>query len=470
MQNKKKHIRSPRLRKLLKLHTVITAISLGVYFLAAFFDPGFLSYDLRQKYHALADDTIAITATVLGPPEQPVVTATAECNVNTGVLSVLVDWADDTNTSTYDIDRDSLPLVTGLLASAYSDTNVVVGTTYEYAVTANGPMGPGFAASSPVTVTMPAECVITATAPSVNIMSFGGRGVGSYDGTPSVSDRRPVFSGTTNMPDAIIQVAIGPVNSLIASFVANANGYWEWKPPFGLSTGTQTFTVTAIDPDDATRQTSASLKFGIKKRDDDANDSKQEAALPTGSGTIQPGQRSPVDFSLAVENPDKKVWQGEPVDLFLLIESISLQYNNANIPIRFSIVDAKGDAVISVMHEELLRKGREIRRVLETPSYIAAGTYSLRAEILFDQVNVSRADTFLVTELPLISIGGGAFITYAEIIRNLGWITLTLLVLLLLWLFLFVREYGMSLHAVRHITEQQLKKAGFLTKRKGVAR
>ena len=66
--------------------------------------------------------------------------------------------------------------------------------------------------------------------------------------------------------------------------------------------------------------------------------------------------------------------------------------------------------------------------------------------------------------------GGGTIITYAEIVRNLGWISLLLSVLLLLWLFLFIREYELYLHALRRITEQQLEKAGFFSKRKGVVR
>ncbi len=464
----KKRIRKVRLRKLFRVHAALTAVSLGAYFLVALSDPGFLSYDLRQKYHALADDTIAVTATVLGPPAQPVVTAVAACDDDTDALNITLGWADDANAYTYDIDRDSLPLVTGLTVSGYIDFNVSVSTTYQYVVTANGPMSPGSVESLSVSVTTPAWCPVTAATPSVNITSFGGRGVDSYDGTSYVSDRRPVFTGTTNMPNAIIQIIVGAPSTFIAQFTANSNGYWSWKPPSGLSSGVYLFTVTAIDPGDTTRQASASLKFGIKKKDDDAR-SAQEFSAPI-DGMTQPGQPSPVDFSLSVENRDKSVWQGEVLNLSLLVKTLSAQYDAANIPLRFSIVDADGNAVASLTTDELLHTEREIRKQLSVPSYVVAGTYSVRAEMLFDGLNVSRSNTFLVTEVPLISLGGGVFITYADIIRNLGWITLTLCVLLLLGLFIFMREYGVYLSALRHITEQQLKKAGFLTKRKGVMR
>ncbi len=470
MQKKKKPIQSVWLKKLLRVHMVATVLSLSAYFLVAFFDPGFLSYDLRQKYHALADDTIVTTATVLGPPEQPVVTGAPVCNSTTGILSVTLDWADDANTYTYDIDRDSLPLVTGLTVSGYTDLNVALGTTYEYIVTANGPMGPGFAASLPVTVVTPSECAITAVAPTVNIVSFGGRGVDSYDGMPSVRDRRPVFSGTTTMPSATIQVVIGTTDSFIASFVANINGYWEWKPPVSLASGTQTFTVTAIDSNDATRQATASLEFGIKKKDDTGGGGTEKTVTSTSNGTAQPSQESPIAFSLVIEEKGDKVLPGQVLYLSLFVKYLSEKYHNVKIPIRFSIVDDKGNILVSLTHEELIRREKAIRKQLDIPSYAVAGTYLLQSEFLFDRLNVSQTKEFTILERPLVRLGGGLTITYPEIVRNLGWITLLMLLSLLLWLLLFIKEYWMYLHALRHITEEQLRKAGFFRKRKGVVR
>lgn len=469
MRSKKKLFRNIWLRKLLKIHSALTILFLGAYLVLAFLDPGLLSYDLRQKYQALADEAITVAATVLGPPAKPIVSATAQCDSNTGTLSVALDWADDTNTSTYDVDRDSLPLITGLVTSGYTDLNVAVGTTYEYEVTAYGPMGPGFATSDPVLVTTPTECVITVADPTVNIISFGGKAVAGYDEVPRVHNRRPIFSGTTNMASATMQVVVGPTDSLIATFPANANGYWEWKPPVGLSSGTQVFTVTAIDPNNVTRQASASLTFRIKQKDDEKEDANtMNKATPPSRGVIeQPQQPSPIDFSLSIEKQDKTVWRGEPLHLLFFTKYLTKQYDNTNIPLRFSIINEEGNVVVSFTDEELLHRERQIRKQLNIPSYVVAGKYGVQVEFLFDHVNVSQVEHFLLLESPLIQLGGGLVVTYPEVIRYLGWVTLTLLVLLLLWLLLFMREYGMYLQAARHITERHLRKAGFLTKRKG---
>jgi hypothetical protein len=387
MQKIKKRIRNFRLRKFLRIHSIATSIFLGVYFLTAFFDPGLLSYDLRQKYSALADDLITITATVLDSPSQPVVTGTAQCNSNTGVLSIILNWADDVNTYTYDIDRDSLPLVTGLIVSEYTDLNVAVGTTYEYVVTGNGPMSPGFVASLPFSVTTPSECVIMAVAPTVNIVSFTGRGVSSYDGMPSVRDRRPAFAGTTNIPNAIIQVFIGDTNNFSAEVLANANGYWEWKPPSGLTSGRHTFTVTAIDSNDTTRRASASLKFNIKRKDDDAGGSNKQITLPPNDKT-KPSEKPlpiPIDFSLSVVNSDG-IFQGQDLESVLKIKDIMKQYNGLSIPIRYSFIDKTGNTVLSITRETFLKNGAEIREYFSIPLYMVTGEYSLRAEMLLAEL------------------------------------------------------------------------------------
>lgn len=443
---------------------LVTGLALSVYFLVAFFDPGFLSYDLRQKYHALADEVIVVTATVLDAPVKPVVTITAQCVTDT--LSLELDWADDTNTYTYDIDRDGLPLVTGISSSEYSDTAVALSTSYEYIVTAQGPMGPGFAVSDPVSMTTLSVCETVIT-PTVTITSFDSRSVDSFGGTPRISDRRPTFSGTTNIANAIIQVVVGPPSSFLSEFTANSNGYFSWQPPLNFSFGKQVFTVTAIDPNDASRKASASLQFEIKKKNDSSSDSSKKASQktivpPVGESAVQ----APVDFSLSVGNSEKKIFQGEALNVFFFIKNLAPKYHNTYIPVRHSIIDSKGNIIVTLTTEEFFRRGVEIRKQLDLPATIASGRYFVQTDVSLDKMNVSRIESFTVLDVPLLDLGGGTVITYAEIVRNLGWIALILFALLSLWLFLFMREYGMYLQALRHIAERQLMNAGFITKRR----
>jgi len=453
------------LRTLLKIHALAFTVVLGVYFVLAFFDPGLLSYDLRQKFHALADETIIITATVLAPPVQPVVTATAACNQTNGTLSVALNWADDVNTYTYDVERDSLPLVSGLTNSAYSDTNVVVATTYLYVVTANGPMGPGVAVSDSVSVTTPSVCEVTLAAPAVTIVSFNGRGVDGYDGTPRVKNRRPVFSGTTSMANATMLVTVG--STYFAQFFANANGYWEWKPPTGLPTGRNTFTVTATDPNDGSRQATATLRFDIIERDDPTTGGTGASPLNAGTTTVpSPTEKAvvPLDFILTVENKDDIVLQGEFLHTAIMIETLQKKYSHITVPVRYSITGEDQNSIFSETRQAYITQGAVIEHSLAMPLYMPPGKYVISAEILIDDTNVSRTASFTVRELPLIRLSSGAIFSYADLIHHLGWIVFITLILIFLWLSLFIREYLLYSRRDGEVTEYDLTKAGFIRK------
>jgi len=452
-------------RKLVKAHTILLFIFLGVYFVLAFFDPGLLSYDMRQKFRALADDTITLTATVLGSPVQPVVTAVADCNATTGVLSVGLDWGDDVNTYTYDISRDSAPLVSGLVNSLYSDTNVLVGTTYQYEVMGNGPMAPGFATSLPVSVTTPAECVITAAAPAVTIVSFNKKSVDSYDGTPRISNRRPVFSGTTNMPNATVLVTIG--TSFIAEFTANGNGYWEWQPPYSVSTGQHIFTVTATDPGDSARHAMATLKFDILKPDDTGGTSSPTPNKNGGAEDAAVGvslSEVPLGFALALSNEGNTVFQGETFAITLRIHQLVPRYAHLTVPIRYSVLDTNKNTVLTETHKAILTPGGMIEQSFAIPMYLQAGQYSLQVEILLDTLSISRSISFTIKEQPLIQLSSGKAISYADLVRNLGWVAFVGLNFVFFWSFLLIRELALLLKGTRGITGLDLKRAGFIRK------
>ena len=145
-----------RIRKLARAHGLLTVLVFSVYFSAGFFlHPSFLVSDVREKVSAIAD-TLTVFARVLAPPVKPVVTATSVCV--SGGPTIILDWADDENSVSYDIARDSLPLSTGVVVSGYTDTALSLGQTATYVVTALGPMGPGFNDSDPVVATALTEC------------------------------------------------------------------------------------------------------------------------------------------------------------------------------------------------------------------------------------------------------------------------------------------------------------------------
>lgn len=158
------------MKRVARIHFWLLFFSFVTYTLAGFaLGPGFFKADFLDRLQALADDVIVVTATVLGPPAEPIVTATPVCV--SGAPRIVLDWADDEATDTWDIERDTLPLVTGLTSSTYTDTAVTANTTYEYVVTANGPMAPGTAISDPVSATA-LDCPTLLPDPTVLIQTL----------------------------------------------------------------------------------------------------------------------------------------------------------------------------------------------------------------------------------------------------------------------------------------------------------
>lgn len=453
-------IRRLWLRKLLKVHANLLLLFFGVYFVFVFFDPGLLSYDLRQKFRALADGTISITAVVLEPPAQPVVTASADCSETTNVLSVYLDWPDDSNSYTYDLYRDGLPLVTGLANSLYQDTNVSVATVYQYEVTARGPMGPGFATSLPISVTTPNLCGMTEQTPTVTIVSFVGKNVDSYNGILETSNRLPLFSGTTNIVNATILISIG--TDFITQFSGSSTGYWEWWPPHRVSPGSHDFTVTAIDPNDNLRQATASLSFEIiGSSDTGERDSKKKSSeSPAITLPIVP-VGIPLDFALTA---DEEILQGELLHTRIVIGTLKEKYNHVTVPIRYSVIDDSGSVIFSKTRETLLVAGSIINEPFPIPLYMLSGKYHIQAEIFLDTLDISREASFSVRELPLIRLSSGGAISYADIIRQLGWMIFLLSLLLFLYFFMFIREFALYLRGDGEITEYDLNRAGYFRK------
>lgn len=466
---------------------MLFSVSLFVFYLtlSLVYSPEFFLSDVHNKFKALADDTIAITGKVLGPPVVPIVSGNADCDTGAGTLSVTLSWPADENSNSFDVSRDDLPVVSGLAINRYTDSLVAVGTTYNYMVTAHGPMGAGVAVSEPVAVMTPAECAIVLPAPIVNIISINGKNVASYVGTSEMTELRPTFSGTTNIPNAEVHLILHSEIFSSADIQANSAGFWSWTPPIDLSLGTHTLFVSAVDPLDATRTTAASQDFNIvetpvsNNNNGGSNGARNSASHKTAKSApaqpetnkppVVPAGGMPLDFSLKLSKDT--VYQGKDLTVGLRITHLDTHYENMPAVVRYSVLDEKGTVEENFSDQVVLHTGEMIDRSIPVPTYYKDGRYGVQAEILFGQYDISRVQSFSVLPLPVLNFGGGVVATYPEMLSWIGTTALWLLMALIIWLLLFSREYWLYLHALRHITENNLARIGLFgdRKRKGVS-
>lgn len=467
------------------------ASSLGIFsvylLLSLVYSPEFLLQDVRDRFRAFADETIAVTGRVLAPPSRPVVSGEGTC-VN-GILSVGLEWADDESTESFDVSRDGIPLVSGLSASHYDDMNVLPGSSYAYVVTAFGPMGPGSAVSDPITVVTPAACDTPIPEPTVEIVSFDGKPVAYFAGTPKTDARRPVFTGTTNIPNARISTVIGSSTIISAEISANGNGYFSWRPPVGVDVGPRTLLLVATDPSDPSRSASTFFRFVIRRPEADSDPDERDVSgvtgqvgddvLPPDSGSCPESTTVvcavdadvldiPLRFTLHTDGSD--VVQGQSATAIVRVLFLDPSLEGVDAVIRYVLLDGEGRKQASFLGEAVLTSGGSIRQEVPIPGHVRTGAHVLRAEVLLGRHSMARETEIRIVPFPFLDFGGGFAVSYPDFLRHLGTVAWWLILLLFLWSFLFLREYGLFLKAARHITERNLSRAGFFGLGKGISK
>ncbi len=475
----KKRLRKEKLKKIARAHTLFLAIAFGLYIvLSALFGPEFIFSDLRHKFSALADDTITITGKVLGPPVKPIVSGSSFCT--NGNLGVSLVWPVDENSETFDIKRNGALLVTGLTDSNYTDSTVVINTTYTYIITAHGSMGPGLATSAPVAFSTLPECNIVLPPPSITINTFDFKNISYYSEMPQTTNQKPSFSGTTNIPYAKITLLLESSPMISTTTYANENGYWSWIDPEMLDIGSHQLYLTATDLVDEAYSASAVFSFEVvssqKEEASEKNKSKQKTKEYTSATPavqiISPAvipTSIPFAITVAIKNQNHKLHSGD--DLLFRVDFLkkSLSLTNKNYPISYDILDENNNLISETSEEINPSQNNFLTKSIPLSKLMHKGNYKILVKIYDGKNLISAEDFFRVEELPLLSVGTTS-ISFTKFMQDLSWVILFLLLLIILFLIALGHENYLSRQALFNITEDILQKRGFFTKRKGVSR
>lgn len=459
-----------------KIHAGFTVLMLLLYVtLGVIGGPEFLLRDVADKYQAIAATT-RLSVRIVGPPEKPVVTATSSCLSSSP--RVHLAWQYDVSTDTYDIYRNGNPLITGVTDLYYDDNNVQALTAYTYFVTAQGLLGSN--QSDDVAVTT-GECYVPPD-PTCKIVTIEGKNISRYDGTPKIEDRRPSFTGTTNLSDAQIKIKVTGGPTIIANTTANGNGYWDWTVPKKLDYGNHTIYVTATDPDDEERDASDSQKFIILEKAGETPTVPTTPVTPTEPGETptppggeepttpeEPTKNVPLEITLKVTNQDKLAYAGETLDVSLKLKRDPAYEFPKDQEITYYILD-ENRGVIDEWSEKLPADSDAFQKKINLPKLMKAGSYKIGASVTADGMMINSEDSFKVKERTLINLGGGFILTYSELLKNIGWLAFAMLLVLLLFLILLMIEHHLSAQAVSQITEEILRKKGVISRRKEVAK
>ena len=491
--------RRKAIHRIIRIHMGLLSGMLVTYVvLGLFFGPTFLLSDVQKKYDALANGvtrTLTVFAEVLAPPIQPIVTANSSCPV--GALSVSLAWPDDRGSFSYDVYRDGVLLVIGLLQPAYTDVSVQSNTTYSYKVVAHGPMGSGIAESDAVSVTTPIDCE-SLILPQIQIVTLGDNNVSLISSIQYSGALQPLITGTTNKPNATVNISlVGGQQTLHSSVTTRASGYWEWALPEAMMVDT-TYQLTAIvtDPLHPGKQAMDMLTVTVPPLSQPPGDTDtggtshhrksggESGVTPTAVPRIAPKTNPqsknpespvliqdmyiPIQFSLTVTNPDGQVLQNRYLTTRLAIADFEKRFNGASTDVTYHIFDPTGKEVLTASRSLTIFPGVVQEESFLVPFSWGDGVYRVRADIRTGQTLVSGETRFSVRLLPIFDFGGGITINWNGFMAFIGWTINVLLLLLFLLFFFFSREYMLYLHSTRHITELTLLRKGFFGPRKGV--
>ncbi len=480
MDKKKNEKNKIKFSKLFHVHLTLTGTIFAMYIIFSLvWSPEFLLADIRNKFQALADEIVNISAHVVGPPQKPIVSANAVCN--NGNLYVNLDWADDDGSESFDVERDGSILVAGINSSEYKDSNLTVGNIHSYVVTARGSMGPGFAVSDPVTVTTPAECKVVLPPPSVTITGINKGSVNGVMQMIATTSQTPVIYGTTNVANALVDIVISGNVNFVSQEIASSNGYWQWQPPTNLPYGDYNIFVTVNDPNDSDRTVTAQYALRVSKEKEEEKNSgnkKGEKPKSVSSELINdPQQESENKQNVNQEEPEipltyslflgsVEVLQGRNLSASIVIENVAEKFLGREAIVRYSIFDSKGKLISEDFTSTVLEKGKRVDKYLPISKSMLAGGYNLNSEIIFSDYDVSRNASFMVLALPAVKLGGGFVINYQDLLSEIGTVSLWFLVVLFIWLGILSREYWLSMNALDHITEKSLTNLGMVPMRK----
>jgi hypothetical protein len=444
------------------------------------FDRGFLKRDLQEKYGQVAGaTTTALTVRFIGPPEEPVLTATPLCQNYAPFINL--SWTSDDQTDYFNISRDGIPLISGVVSNSFADSTVVTLTGYTYTVTAFNNAGQ---TSSNLVNATSLDCGTQPIPdPICEITKFDAIDLTGFVGTPYTANLNPIFYGISNIPNATVEVLVAGGTSVFAITSANINGYWDWSPLGRLNYGEHTIWVTVIDPSDSARRMTDSLKFEIIKEEEvDHEEGGEEdkinkhvrketvsthviQTIPQKPVPTQPERSSTLNLSVAVRNPEKVGYPGKKLSAETKIDLAGGTISQMRV-LRYWIIDENHKKVFQDSDEVFVKDDLIIKKNLIIPRLLKSGKYKLLVDIEYDGTIITAEDDFILKEAPLINLGGGIAITAYQIMDNLLWVILWLLILLLIFLILLSIEHWISQGAIIQITENVLNKNGFIIRKK----
>lgn len=459
--------------KIFKLQLWITMTFFLAYIISiGLGERGVFSSDLDNKKR-VAGTAVSAMLRIFGPPEKPNVSGNASCG-NEGFSIVNLRWNNVVDATTYDVYRNGEEIVSGLIDNFIVEENLASETLYKYYVVARGPAG---STTSDTKEFLTKKCRAPRT-PFAGISTFEGIGLSQRNGPLITTNKKPLFQGQTSMPLAAVELEVHSNMVIYGTTQTNAEGYWQWSPLVNISRGPHRLSAKVIDLEDPTLVANTFLEFEIieeaeiKIKEDEKNVEVIAGGSSQKNEPIEVPQerknQKPFELDISIEN--KTVISGVKIaeevyreeDLKATIEFNGMAKAGLPVDVSYALIDSDEKIVGQYYHQAFLNRGSRVEEIIPLPLDLKLGKYKLRVSATIGSATVDNESTFTLKEKPLLKIGAANFVTYPDLVNNLGWFFIASAVLLSFFSLLTLWEHHLYKQARFHVTEKVLKRRGFI--------
>ncbi|MFA6183669.1 MAG: Ig-like domain-containing protein [Parcubacteria group bacterium] len=465
MKDKKNKI----MLKIFKLQLWITILFFLAYAVSIIFGGRevFLSDLINKK--KVAGATVSAMVRIFGPPEKPLVSVLAHCN-GAGLSVISLNWSNAVDATSYDIYRNGEEIANGLVDNFYLDNNIAEESNYSYYVIARGPAG---IATSDTSDVLSQKCVIPEI-PFVSIGIFEGKNLSNISGTPTTNNRKPIFSGSTNFENSLVEIKVLGNQSVFSSTQSNQNGFWQWAPLSKLSWGNYIIYVQILDSGNGNVLATNELYFKIKEDKSDGDEKSNSHKQTNNLGEIgfdifdRTEPSKPFDFDISLENEVfikgvtmvGEAYRGENIKAIIDFDSVNA--NNIPIEVSYALMDPDRKIVAQYLDKIILKEGLILEKSIALPFDLKLGKYKLKISTTVNNITVSNESSFILKDRPILKIGANTTISLNDLVSNLGWLAVASTSFLSFFSLLALWEYHLYKRATFHITENILKRKKFI--------
>lgn len=296
---------------------------------------------------------------------------------------------------------------------------------------------------------------------------------GNQSHIPIITSNTPMFYGNISIPHALIRIAVSSEQRFSTVIMADATGSWEWQPPEPLLDGEHHLVMMVYSPDGEYHLGEAQLEFLIDAETENEsitpNRINEPIAHPTSIEVTDDNEIENVitqiaqdilfDVRIQIPESSKYIQPGEDVSPQIALINFTRREGAQDVSLTYTIFDSEGNEVLKQSETVAVATQLLFIKNFRTSLALKPGEYKLQVELPSSEFVAVSTDTFTVGDRPQVVFPGSMYTSVSLAVQAL----IGLVLLFFLILYLEFRRYDSLGGFLRGLTEEDLKKLGYIS-------